>query len=284
MASHKARKVVTAGNRLAGFAAVNSPMALQVAAGVAGHRPISIQCSKLTELSLGSHSPAATSWTSVPHRWIVARAATRPIAFAARVGQSPHRLTIESRGFAAVAIEPVSNSVDPANSADAAPVLPSSHPFVRRLFWTVRFTMIIGIGAMVAAAVTLLVFGAFETVRYIIILATPLGPDLTNREVYLASIKLIDAVLLATILQVVAMGIYALFIDGEAPLPRWMRTDDVDSLKNKLAGIIAVMLGVLFLEQVIEVGRDAELLPMGLAVAIVIWALSYFIRSHPSRE
>jgi hypothetical protein len=34
MASHKARKVVTAGNRLAGFAAVNILSALQVAAGV----------------------------------------------------------------------------------------------------------------------------------------------------------------------------------------------------------------------------------------------------------
>jgi uncharacterized membrane protein YqhA len=172
--------------------------------------------------------------------------------------------------------------MDPESTTDdATPVLPRSHPLVRRLFWTVRFTMIIGVVAMVAAAVTLLVFSAFDTVRYIVVLATPLGPELSNREVYLASIKLIDAVLLATILQVVAMGIYALFIDAEAPVPRWMRTDDVDALKNKLAGIIAVMLGVLFLEQVIDVGNDPKLLPLGLAVAVVIWALSYFIRTHP---
>lgn len=165
---------------------------------------------------------------------------------------------------------------------DVPPVLPRSHPLVRHLFWTVRCTMIIGVIAMVAAAVTLLVFSAFETVRYIFILATPFGPDLTSREVYLASIKLIDAILLATILQVVAMGVYALFIDAQAPIPRWMRTGDVDGLKNKLAGIIIVMLGVLFLEQVIEKGSDPALLPLGLAIAAVALGLSYFIRSHPS--
>ena len=169
-----------------------------------------------------------------------------------------------------------------AGTDESPPVLPRSHPLVRRLFWTVRLTMIIGIGAMVAAAVTLLVFSAFETVRYIFILATPFGPDLTSREVYLASIKLIDAVLLATILQVVAMGLYALFIDADVPLPRWMRNGDVDALKNKLAGIIAVMLGVLFLEQVIGDPLGPALLPLGRATAAVILALSYFIRSHPS--
>lgn len=174
-------------------------------------------------------------------------------------------------------------TTEPVAEAEAAtPVLPRSHPMVRRLFWTVRLTMIIGIGAMVAAAVTLLVFSAFETVRYILFLATPLGPELTSREVYLASIKLIDAILLATILQVVAMGLYALFIDADVPLPRWMRTGDVDGLKNKLAGIIAVMLGVLFLEQVIGNPLGPALLPLGLATAAVIAALSYFIRSHPS--
>lgn len=165
---------------------------------------------------------------------------------------------------------------------DAPPVLPRSHPLVRYLFWTVRCTMIIGVLAMVAAAVTLLVFSAFETVRYIAMLATPFGPELTSRQVYLASIKLIDAILLATILQVVAMGVYALFIDAQAPVPRWMRTDDVDGLKNKLAGIIVVMLGVLFLEQVIEKAADPALLPLGLAIAAVALALSHFIRSHPS--
>ena len=65
---------------------------------------------------------------------------------------------------------------------------------------------------------------------------------MTNREVFLASIKLIDLVLLATILQVVAFGLYALFIDSDPRSRQWLRTGDVDDLKFKLAGIVVVML------------------------------------------
>jgi uncharacterized membrane protein YqhA len=64
-------------------------------------------------------------------------------------------------------------------------------------------------------------------------------------------------------------------------VPSWLQTEGVDGLKNKLAGIVVVMLGVLFLEQVITTGGSPDLLPFGAAVAAVILALSYFIRSHP---
>ncbi|HEX2526373.1 MAG TPA: hypothetical protein VHL31_08730 [Geminicoccus sp.] len=60
-----------------------------------------------------------------------------------------------------------------------------------------------------------------------------------------------------------------------------MRSSDVDGLKQKLAGIVAVMLAVLFLEQVITAAAEQELLAWGIAIAAVIFALGYFIRSHP---
>jgi uncharacterized membrane protein YqhA len=66
-------------------------------------------------------------------------------------------------------------------------------------------------------------------------------------------------------------------------VPEWLRTADVDDLKCKLAGIVAVMLGVLFLEQVIQSGGEGELLALGIAIAAVIAALSYFIKVHPDQ-
>jgi uncharacterized membrane protein YqhA len=152
---------------------------------------------------------------------------------------------------------------------------------VRWLFLGARVLMVIGVVALIAGAATLLIFGALETSRYIVKLAMPHASELTNREVFLASIKLLDLVLLATVLQVVAIGIYSLFVDRDIPVPSWLQTEGVDGLKNKLAGIVVVMLGVLFLEQVITTGGSPDLLPFGAAVAAVILALSYFIRSHP---
>ena len=61
-----------------------------------------------------------------------------------------------------------------------------------------------------------------------------------------------------------AIGLYSLFIDSDIPVPKWLRTEDVDSLKSRLAGIIVVMLGVLFLEQVITAAADFDLLQMGI--------------------
>jgi uncharacterized membrane protein YqhA len=139
--------------------------------------------------------------------------------------------------------------------------------------------MLVGILSLIAAAATLLLFGAIETYRHIVKIVAPVGDGLTNREVFLASIKLVDLVLLATVLQVVAIGLYALFIESDIPVPRWLRTDDVDDLKHKLAGIVVVMLGVLFLEQVINAPSGGELLSLGIGVAAVILALSYFMRS-----
>ena len=152
---------------------------------------------------------------------------------------------------------------------------------VHFLLGTARLTMVIGIVSLIAAATALLLFGAVETCRHIARLVMPAGAGLTNRDVFLASIKLVDLVLLATVLQVVAIGLYAMFIDDKIPAPKWLRSSDVDGLKQKLAGIVAVMLAVLFLEQVIHAPADRELLAWGVAIAAVIFALGYFIRSHP---
>ena len=92
---------------------------------------------------------------------------------------------------------------------------------------------------------------------------------------------LVDLVLLATVLQVVAVALYSLFIGRDIPVPSWLQHAGIDGLKNLLAGIVAVMLGVLFLEQVITTDGGPGLLPLGIAIAAVILALSYFIRSHP---
>jgi len=151
---------------------------------------------------------------------------------------------------------------------------------VRWLFGAARLVMLVGIASLIAAATTLLLFGAVSTYRHIAMIVAPAGAELTNREVFLASIKLVDLVLLATVLEVVAIGLFALFIDSNIPVPSWLKKDGVDGLKNKLAGIVVVMLGVLFLEQVITSATGPDLLPLGIAIGIVIVALSYFIRAH----
>ena len=50
-----------------------------------------------------------------------------------------------------------------------------------------------------------------------------------------------------------------------------------------IAGIVTVMLCVLFLEQVFSWGSDRDLMPLGIGIAAVILALSYFVRSDSQK-
>ncbi|HWL68414.1 MAG TPA: YqhA family protein [Geminicoccus sp.] len=170
-------------------------------------------------------------------------------------------------------------------ATEADPPRPATlHPGVRLFLWVSKLITLIGIISLMVAACTLLTFGAIETGRYVALLVWPGDTQLTNRQMFLASIKLVDLVLLATVLQVVAFGLYSLFIDRGIPAPMWLRTSDFDGLKSKLAGIVAVMLGVLFLEQVINVPPGLRLLASGIATAAVIFALSHFIQVQPSKD
>ena len=149
-------------------------------------------------------------------------------------------------------------------------------------FKALQLVMALGIAALLIASAALLLYGVVETIRHVVRLVVPGSGGVHNREIFLSSIKLIDLVLLATIMQVIGIGLYSLFISRNLPVPDWLRTTHVDELKYKLAGIVAIMLGVLFLEQVFSWGSERDLMPLGIGIAAVILALSYFIRG-PNR-
>ena len=54
-------------------------------------------------------------------------------------------------------------------------------------------------------------------------------------------IELTDAFLLGTVLYIIALGLYQLFIDSSLPLPGWLRVNTIDQLKSKLVGVIVVL-------------------------------------------
>lgn len=51
----------------------------------------------------------------------------------------------------------------------------------------------------------------------------------------------------------------------------------MDDLKNKLAGVVVVVMAVLFLGQVVAWDGERDLLRFGAAIALVIASLTYFL-------
>ena len=103
----------------------------------------------------------------------------------------------------------------------------------------------------------------------------------------LSFVEMIDLFLLGAVLYIVALGLYQLFIDDALELPRWLEVHDLDDLKAKVIGVIIVLLGVIFLGYVIEWDGQRDILALGIAVSLVMAALSlmYFLgqRHHHAR-
>jgi uncharacterized membrane protein YqhA len=92
------------------------------------------------------------------------------------------------------------------------------------------------------------------------------------------SFELLDLFLIATILYIVALGLYSLFIDGKLPLPGALKVSSLQDLKRMLAEGVLVVLLVLFLGRAAEWERGIDILYFGIAVGLVIAAVALLLR------
>jgi uncharacterized membrane protein YqhA len=95
----------------------------------------------------------------------------------------------------------------------------------------------------------------------------------------LGFIESIDLFLLGTVFFIMSLGLYELFIDDALELPHWLVINSLDDLKNKLIGVIVVVMAVVFLGQVVNWHGEPELIWLGGAIALVTAALTYFVGS-----
>jgi uncharacterized membrane protein YqhA len=96
-------------------------------------------------------------------------------------------------------------------------------------------------------------------------------------------IEITDVILLGTVLYIVALGLYQLFIDHNMALPRWLKVDDLADLKRDLIGVVVVLLGVSFLGEVVNWEGNNDILPLGAGIAIVIAALGFILWLTPNK-
>lgn len=147
-----------------------------------------------------------------------------------------------------------------------------------RLLSATRYLAIVPVVCIFLAATALILFGAALTVETLFHLVVAGKIDnKVAKELLVSSIELADLFLLGTVLYVIGVGLYELFIDDSLALPAWLAIHDLDDLKNSLIGVVIVVLGVVFLGQVITWNGQQNLLVFGGAVALVIAALSYFL-------
>jgi len=93
----------------------------------------------------------------------------------------------------------------------------------------------------------------------------------------LVLIESMDTYLVATVLFLISLGLYQLFIDSTLPLPEWLQTRSVDDLEKRLSGMVVTVLSVIFLTQAVQWQGGQDILWYGLAVGAVILGVSFFL-------
>lgn len=153
---------------------------------------------------------------------------------------------------------------------------------IRRLFASSNLFISIAVVGTLLSALTLLVYGLVVSVQVIIhtILHAHLGVE-EAKSLAVEFIELTDLFLLGTVLYVVAMGLYQLFIDEHLPTPAWLQIGTLDELKDRLiSGIIALM-AVSFLGDLVTWEASRDVLYVGIGTAIVIVGLGlYLVLAH----
>jgi uncharacterized membrane protein YqhA len=137
-----------------------------------------------------------------------------------------------------------------------------------------RFVVIVPVIGLFAGAVTLVVMAAIEVAKAI---GLAVVGQLDKKTAVLDFIELADVFLLATVLYIMALGLYELFIDPEITLPSWLVIKTLDDLKEKLVGVVVVVLAVSFLGTVIKAESAEAVMYKGVGIAAVTAALGYFL-------
>lgn len=134
------------------------------------------------------------------------------------------------------------------------------------------------------ASITVLIYGAIETFYTVFHLFSEVAVSSKVATTLVVSfVEIIDLFLLATVFYITALGLYELFIDDRIKVPGWLEIHTIDDLKGKLASVVVVVLSVSFLGQAVKWNGDANLLPYGASVALVIASLSYFLSSQTKK-
>lgn len=148
-----------------------------------------------------------------------------------------------------------------------------------------RFMIILAVIGSLLAAATLLIYGLLETAQLI---WTTIETGEVSRKgakaLALEFIEIVDLFLLGTVFYIIALGLYELFISTDVSVPGWLTIKTLDDLKNKLIAVVIVVIGVLFLGQVVGWDGERDLLGYGVACALVIAALTYFLSNKTSSK
>ncbi|MDL1897597.1 YqhA family protein [Anaerolineae bacterium CFX7] len=161
---------------------------------------------------------------------------------------------------------------------------------VSKLFAASRYLILLAVVGSLLAATLVMLFGIYDLFRIFlnIVQGNVYAEDVT-KKVSVGAIELIELFLLGTVLYVVSLGLYQLFIEKEIPVPAWLKISTLDNLKERLLATVLVMIAVSFFGYAVTWDGSWNILAIGLAIGFVIIGIAYTLAraihdKEPSEE
>ena len=120
-------------------------------------------------------------------------------------------------------------------------------------------------------------YGLVDTV--VVITRTLTAGDVSTKgakALMLYFIEIFDLFLLGTVMLILALGLYELFIDALKVASR-LQINTFEDLKTSLVTVVIAVMAVTFLGQIMSWNGETALFDIGVPVALVIAALNIYL-------
>jgi uncharacterized membrane protein YqhA len=152
--------------------------------------------------------------------------------------------------------------------------------FEQVLSWT-RIVVVVPVIVLLLSAISSFAYGTDVFVRSVARVVE--DPELTSHNIGFL-LLLTDLFLVGATLMIAAFGFYDLFItrvdtdSSSLRLPGWLRMRDLNDLKARVISMVILVAAVTFADVAVESEGGLNTLYLGAAVALVIIALTAFLR------
>jgi len=149
---------------------------------------------------------------------------------------------------------------------------------LRSLLNASRFMVLAAVLGSLAGAAALFAYGLVDTV--VVIARTLASGEVSTKgakALMLYFIEIFDLFLLGTVMLIMALSLYELFIDTDLKLPSRLQIHTFEDLKTNLVTVVIAVMAVTFLGQIVSWNGESDLVGLGIAVALVIAALNIYL-------
>lgn len=146
-----------------------------------------------------------------------------------------------------------------------------------RILSSIRYVVVVPIVGLFVGALVMFLAGGYGMLAYVIGLIQRHGLMFDQEyELTFRLMEFVEEYLTGTVLVIMGLGLYQLFI-RDLRVPEWLKIEDLEDLKKTLIGVVVAVLAIKFLGAALEWDHVQSPLELGAGMGVMVVALAVFL-------